>query len=101
MRTQYLSDDDLATAPSGPVMFTDKSPSFRLSNAMALFLGTPESDGVPWYHCMRWIHFLSQIYLSGFNVHIQSVRLSWALVLTWVSPFVQDQNKVGFGLSEE
>ena len=33
------------------------------------------------------------------NVHIQR-KLSWALVLTWVSPFVEDL-KVGFGLGEE
>ena len=34
------------------------------------------------------------------EISCYSARLSWALVLTWVSPFVQDK-KVGFGLGEE
>ena len=35
-----------------------------------------------------------------FRASCCSARLSWELVLTWVSPFVQDI-KVGFGLGEE
>ena len=34
------------------------------------------------------------------EISCYSARLSWALVLTWVSPFVQDKT-VGFGLGEE
>ena len=40
--------------------------------------------------------------LCGFNMHlVQAVKahLSWALVLTYVSPFVQD--KMGFRLGKE
>ena len=32
-----------------------------------------------------------------FRARCYSTRLSWALVLTWVSPFVQDKNKKGLG----
>ena len=32
-----------------------------------------------------------------FRSSCYSARLSWALVLTWVSPFVQDKKRLGLG----
>ena len=29
-----------------------------------------------------------------------SAHLSWSLVQTWLSPFIQDKQKVGFGLGK-
>ena len=40
----------------------------------------------------RWFDYILVIpYHKGLNVHIQCARLLWPLVLTWVSPFVQDK----------
>ena len=77
--------------------------STYLPTSLPLYLSTYLSTYLPIYLSTYLPIYLS-IYLSiykgltcTFRAGCYSTHLSWALVLTWVCPFVQDQN-VGFGL---
>ena len=68
------------------------------------FLSINTAEGSGWYYQVSLTTSnrisIYKVITRTFIASCYSARLSWALVLTWVSPFVQDK-KLGFGLGEE